>query len=129
MFLEPWLQSQLLHRMLESRLTEIDLGKRAPNLDLRDVMHVFRHLDGLVYLVAFDHELLQEVGVSLGINNLPMRIWGFRHDKVIRKGEHALAIFGTVSDEAGIGFRSLERAALMGIGCEAVSCNPDECYQ
>src|SRR6266542_1079685 len=65
---------ELFDRLFERGLSEVDLSKSAPELNLRDVGHVFRHRDLAVHLAAFDRQLLQYVCVPVRIDDLPMRI-------------------------------------------------------
>ena len=99
--------------MFERGFAEIDLSKRAPHLNLGDVGHVFRHRDLAVHLVAFDRQLLQQVGVPVRIDDLPMRIGSFGSLEVIGQSQDAVAVFGRVCDVTGVGFRALKRSALV----------------
>src|ERR1051326_5868488 len=119
----------LLHRMLEDGFAEVDLSKGAPDLDLGDVVNVLRDLDRLIHLVSLDHQLLQEIGVTLGVNYLPVRIRCLRRNKVVREREHALATFGAVSDEAGVRLFALKGLGFVSISGKAIATDEKNCDQ
>ena len=54
----------LLNRVIEGGFAEVCLGKRAPDLNFRDVRHVLGYRDLAVHLVAFDRQFLEQVNVS-----------------------------------------------------------------
>src|SRR5436190_10499716 len=75
----------LFDRVLEGGFAEICLSKRAPDLNLGDVGHVFGHRDLTVHLVAFDRQFLQQISVPFRIDDLPMRVGSIGSLEIIGK--------------------------------------------
>ena len=100
-----------LNGVLKRGFAKDYLRPGAPNLHLGDVLNVGRQRNASVDFVALDAELLQLVGVSFGINDLPVRIRGSRHLEIVRERQHVFSVNNSVSDGSGVGLGSGEFGA------------------
>src|SRR6267154_2095293 len=107
--LELW--PELHHRGTEAGFAEIYFREGAPDHDLLDVLHVTGQHD--FFLVAraderFGLEFIEQVDVSIGIDNLPVRVGRIGNHKVVRQRQNALAAPRAVGNGAFVGFGALE---------------------
>ena len=112
--------------MFEGCFAEIHFGKAAPHLHFGDVLDVIRNDDGLVHLVALNHEPVQEVGLPVRVHDLPMWIRCLGRDEVIGERERALAVLRRVRDEALVCFCALERSTLVAVLGKAARRSNDQ---
>ncbi len=112
--------------VLKGGFAEICLSKRAPDLNLGDVGHVFGHRDLAVHLAAFDRQFLQQVNVAVRIDDLPMWIGRVGSLEVVGQSQDAVAVLGGVCHVTGVGFRALKRSTLVGVLSKAARCSNDQ---
>ena len=112
--------------LLERSFAKHHFNIRAPDLHFADVLNVGGDNDALVELVglngaAFDLELLEEVDVALGVNDLPMKVRRLRNLEVIRQGEDVFSVLDGVDDSSSVRLCALEFRAGVGIACKRVA--------
>lgn len=112
--------------MIEGGFAKVCLGEGAPNLHLGYVGHVLRDNDRFPDLLTFRHQTIQKVGLTVGVHDLPMRIWCLWRNKVIGEREGALTVLHRVSDKALVCFCALERPTLVAILGDAARCSDDQ---
>src|ERR1043166_4433997 len=79
---------ELHHRGAEAGFPEIYFREGAPDHDLLDVLHITRHYDFLLVIGTDERlglELVEQVDVSIGIDNLPVRVGRIGNHKVVRQ--------------------------------------------
>ena len=116
----------LLNRVVERGFAEVRLGKRTPHLHLRDLRDVLRHDDRFLDLLIFRHQAVQEVGLSVGVDDLPMGIGRFRRHEIIGEREGTLTVLRRVRNEALVCFCALERSTLVGVLGKAARRSNDQ---
>ena len=97
------------------------LGECTPDLNFADVLNIRRQRYAPVNFVAFDTELLQQVGIALGVHDLPMRVRRSRHLEVVRKSEDVFPVHDHVGNSASIGFWADELTARMHVRMHILS--------
>src|SRR6266581_40647 len=107
----PGARARLHHRRTERCLTEIYFRESTPNHDLLDVLYVARQNDFLFVVRAderFGLQLVEQIDVSVGIDNLPVWVGCIRNNKVVRQRENVLSVLRAVRDSAFVGLGALE---------------------
>jgi hypothetical protein len=110
----------LFNRVFEASFAEVRFRKGAPHLHLGDVRDVIGDDNRFVHFVAFDHQTIEEIGLAVGVYDLPMRIRRLWWDEVIRERQRALAVYRRVRDETLVCFCALEGATLVSVLGKAV---------
>src|SRR3989442_13766912 len=104
-------RAELHHRRTERCLTEIYFREGAPDHDLLDVLYVTWQNDFLFVVRADERlglQLVEQIDVSIGIDNLPVWVGRIRNNKVIRQREDALSVLRAVGNRAFVGLWALE---------------------
>src|SRR5260370_1537062 len=99
------------HRRAERSLAEINLRKGAPDLHFGHVFHVLGYNDFFLERFArirLGFQLVEQIYIAIGIDNLPVRVWRIRHDEVAGERQDAISILDAVSDGARVHFGPLE---------------------
>jgi hypothetical protein len=86
---------------------EVHLSPGAPNLHFGDVVDIVRHGDGLVELVAYDFQTLEQVCVPVRIHDLPMWRRCVGYHEIVRERQDVLSALNGVCDGAFVGFAAL----------------------
>src|ERR1700739_3773645 len=99
------------HWGAEAGFPEIYFRESAPDHNLLDVLHVTGHNDFLLVVRADERlglELVEQVDVTVGIDNLPVRVGRIGNHKVVRQPQDAFAVPRAVRNGAFVGFGALE---------------------
>lgn len=107
--------------MVKGSFAEDYLRKSAPDLHFAHVLNVSRQRDAPVDLVALDAELLQQIGVALGVYYLPVRVRRSRHFEVVRQGEYVFSVHSHVGNRSGVCLRASEFGAGVAFLCKNAS--------
>jgi hypothetical protein len=123
----------LHHWRAERRFAQVDFRESAPNLNFGDILHV-RGENDFLFVVRSDErlglELVEEIDISVGIHDLPMRIRCVRHHKVVGKSQNIFSILVAVRNCSLVGLGALELRGSVGAtlregasGTHGESCN------
>src|SRR5438094_10139489 len=99
-------EPELHHRRTEACFAEIYLREGTPDHDLLDVLYVARQNDFLFVVRADERlglQLVEQIDVSVGIDNLPVWVGRIRNNKVVRQRENALSVLRVVVNGAFVG--------------------------
>src|SRR5712692_8480729 len=102
-------EDELHNRGIKRGLAEQRLGKRAPDLNLGNILDVSRQSDALVVLAVLGLQAIQQVDLALGIHNLPVWVRGIRNLEIVGKGEDILPVDLSVGHCTGVRFHACER--------------------
>ena len=114
------------NQVFEGSFAEISLSKGTPHLHFGDVRDVLGDDDRFLDLLLFRHEAIQEIGLAIGIHDLPMRVGRLWWDEVIGERKRTLAVLRRVRDEALVCFCALERATLVAVLGKAARRSNDQ---